>query len=493
MLEKLAKQSAIYGVSTIIGRLLSYLLTPYYTRVFGQGEFGVITDIYALIPFVLVLLTMGMESSYFRFAAKAEEQHSDPAAVKQAKDKLYSTVWGVTVMAAQIFFALVLIFDDPISRLMGEAYVANPLYLLLVAAIVEFDVFATVPFARLREQGRAKNYVFIKLLNIILQVGFAFAMGFAGLFDSDFGVGWCLVANLAASVITFVAIVVIGDRARFSIDRALLSKIFVYSLPLLLSGIAATASDFIDRQMIKYLIPEGAMAQLGIYGAVVKIGVVMTLFTQMYRLAAEPFFLSNFKKDDFVAMNAAAMKYFVMSSMAIFLGIALFKDLFALIVGPDFREGIYILPIVLGANVLMGVWFNLSFWYKREEKTSLALVITLVGLASTVIFNLIFVPRWGYYGAAWARFVGEGMMVIVSYMLNRKLYPTPYPLLRIGEYVALALILFGASIWIDGVLEGSSLIYLANFVALAIYILYAVKREKIDVGGLVKSLLKLKR
>ncbi|MFI3285398.1 MAG: oligosaccharide flippase family protein [Rikenellaceae bacterium] len=494
MLEKLAKQSAIYGVSTIIGRLLSYLLTPYYTRIFGQSEFGVITDIYALIPFMLVLLSMGMESSYFRFAAKAEAENSGSEAIASAKKRLFATSWGITSLAAIIFFGLVLLFDAPLSRVMGEAYVASPELLILVAAIVMLDVMTLVPFARIREQGRAKCYVAIKLLNIVLQVGLAFAFGMSGLFDSDFGVGWALVANLGASIITFGAVLTTTSRTTPRIDFVLLSALFVYSLPLLLSGITATATDFIDRQMIKYLVPEGAMAQLGIYGAVVKIAVVMTLFTQMYRLAAEPFFLSNFKKEDFVEMNAAAMKYFVMASMAIFLGIALFKDLFALIVGPDFREGIYILPIVLGANVLMGVWFNLSFWYKREERTSLALIITLAGLASTIIFNLIFVPRWGYYGAAWARFVGEGVMVVVSYTLNRRLFPTPYPLARIGEYVALALALFGISIVADKALEESIiLIHITNLALLSFYMFFAVWREKIDVAALLGSVLKRKR
>ncbi|MFR9527736.1 MAG: polysaccharide biosynthesis C-terminal domain-containing protein [Rikenellaceae bacterium] len=492
MLEKLAKQSAIYGVSTIIGRLLSYLLTPYYTRIFAQSEFGVITDIYALIPFMLVLLTMGMESSYFRFAAKAEAEGGGAEAVAVSKRQLFATSWGITSLAAVVFFGAVCLFDAPLSRVMGEAYVVNPLYLILVAAIVMFDVVATIPFARLREQGRAKSYVSIKLLNIVLQVSFAFAMGFMGLFDSDFGVGWCLVANLAASVITFGVILSTTSRVVPRINFVLLGALLVYSMPLLLSGVTATATDFIDRQMIKYLIPDGAMAQLGIYGAVVKIAVVMTLFTQMYRLAAEPFFLSNFKKEDFVEMNAAAMKYFVMASMMIFLGIALFKDLFALIVGRDFREGIYILPIVLGANVLMGVWLNLSFWYKREERTSLALVITLAGLASTVVFNLIFVPRWGYYGAAWARFVGEAVMVVVSYSLNRRLFPTPYPLRRIGEYVGLALALYALSVWMDPHVGGVWL-YVINALILSLYVFYAVVREKIDVVGLVCSMLKLKR
>ncbi|MFI3316146.1 MAG: oligosaccharide flippase family protein [Rikenellaceae bacterium] len=493
MLEKLARQSAIYGISTIVGRLLSYLLTPYYTRVFEPSEFGVITDVYALIPFLLVLLTMGMESSYFRFAAKAEAQDGGNEAIANAKQKLFATSWGATSLAALLFFGAVCLFDAPISRVLGQAYVANPLYLLLLSAIVMFDVVMAIPFARLREQGRAKIYVGIKLLNIILQVSLAFAFGFAGLFSTPFGVGWALVANLGASVVTFAVILATTSRTVPRIDWVLLSALFVYSLPLLLSGVTATATDFIDRQMIKFLVADGAMAQLGIYGAVVKIGVVMTLFTQMYRLAAEPFFLSNFKKEDFVAMNAAAMKYFIMASMAIFLGIALFKDLFALIVGRDFREGIYILPIVLGANVLMGVWFNLSFWYKREERTSLALVITIAGLLASVVFNLAFVPRWGYYGAAWARFVGEAVMVVVSYTLNRRLFPTPYPLARIGEYVGLALLLFGASVVVDQLLGAAWGSYLINFALLGIYLIFAVWREKIDIAGLVGSMIKLRR
>ncbi len=487
MLEKLAKQSAIYGVSTIVGRLLSYLLTPYYTRIFAQGEFGIITDVYAIIPFALVLLTMGMESSYFRFAAKAEAEGGTAETIARSKERLFTTTWGLTSVAALLFFAIVMLFDAPISRVMGDVYEASPMLLPLVAAITALDVIVSVPFARLREQQRAGHYVALKLLNIILQVGFAFGFGFAGLYKSDFGVGWVLVANLAASAITFVMILIATGRIRLQFDRKLLGRVLIYSLPLLLSGVAATATDFIDRQMIKYLATEGAMAQLGIYGAVVKIAVVMTLFTQMYRLAAEPFFLSNFKKEDFVEMNAAAMKYFVMASMAIFLGIVLFKDIFALIVGPHFREGIFILPIVLGANILMGIWLNLSFWYKREERTSLALVITLAGLAASVVSNIIFIPRWGYYGAAWARFIGEAVMVVVSYALNRKLFPTPYPLARIGEYVGLALLIYGASIAIGDIGPAT---YAVSAMLLSLYALFAIKREKIDINSLIKSILR---
>ncbi|MBR2420369.1 MAG: polysaccharide biosynthesis C-terminal domain-containing protein, partial [Rikenellaceae bacterium] len=245
-----------------------------------------------------------------------------------------------------------------------------------------------------------------------------------------------------------------------------------------------------DRQMIKYLVPENAMAQLGIYGAITKIAVVMMLFTQMYRLAAEPFFLANYRKDDFKAMNAAALKYYIIASMLIFLGIALFKDLFALIVGRDFRQGIFILPVVLGANVLSGVWLNLSFWYKREERTWLAIAVTFVGLIFTVLCNVLLVPKYGYYGAAWARLASEAAMVAVSYWLNRKYYPTPYPMARIVEYVAVALVVYGASVAGERTIDAVGVQYVLNALLVGSYALYVVRREKIDVAAMVRSILR---
>ena len=487
MLEKLAKQTAIYGISTIVGRFLSYLLTPYYTRVFGQAEYGIITDIYALIPFALVVLTMGMESGYFRFAAKADAAGGD---VQGAKKRLFATVWGITSLAAFVFFVAVALLREKIAVAMGEAYVAHPEYVVIVGAIVMFDVATCIPFSRLREQGRAGRFVTLKMVNIVLQTGLAFAFGAMGLFATEFGVGWAFVANLMASVITFAAMLPSTNRTLPKIDWLLLATIFSYSLPLLVSGVAGTANEFIDRQMIKYLVSENAMAQLGIYGAITKIAVVMMLFTQMYRLAAEPFFLANYRKDDFKAMNAAALKYYMIASMLIFLGIALFKDVFALIVGRDFRQGIFILPVVLGANVLSGVWLNLSFWYKREERTRLAIVVTFIGLIFTVLCNFLLVPRYGYYGAAWARLASEAAMVAVSYWLNRRYYPTPYPMARIAEYVAVALAAYVASVVVERAEVGVALQYIVNLAIVAGYAFYVVRREKIDVRAMLRAMLR---
>ena len=489
MLEKLAKQTAVYGISTIVVRFLSYLLTPYYTRIFGQETYGIVTDIYALIPLALTLLTMGMESSYFRFSAKAEEAGGD---VRAAKRRLFATTWGVTSLAAVVFFVLVASFRNGVAGLMGEAYAAHPEYVVWVGLIILFDVWACIPFSRLREQGRALLFVGIKALNVVMNVALAVAFGVAGLFATEFGVGWVFVANLIASVVTWLVILATVDRTVPKINWALLAAVFAYSLPPLVGGLAGTANEFIDRQLIKYLVPEGAMAQVGIYGAITKIAVVMMLFYQMYRLAAEPFFLSNFKKSDFVQMNAAALKYYVMAWMLIFLGIALFRDVFELIVGRDFREGIFILPVVLGANVLTGVWLNLSFWYKREEKTSLAIVVTGAGLVSMLVFGFWCIPVWGYYGAAWARLASESTMVAVSWWLNRRFYPTPYDWRRIGEYVAAALAVFAVCEAVTACGDNKLIAYAFNIVLFAAYALYLVRRERIDVAALVKAALKRK-
>lgn len=487
MLEKLAKQTAIYGISTIVVRFLSYLLTPYYTRIFGQETYGIVTDVYALIPLALTLLTMGMESSYFRFSAKAEEAGGD---VRGAKRRLFATTWGATSLAAALFFAAILLFRDTVARAMGEAYVAHPEYIVWVGLIILFDVSACIPFSRLREQGRSMTFVGLKALNVVLNVVLAVAFGAAGLFRTEFGVGWVFVANLAASVVTWAAILATTDRTLPRIDGRLLRAVFAYSLPLLVGGLAGTANEFIDRQLIKYLVPAEAMAQLGVYGAITKIAVVMMLFYQMYRLAAEPFFLSNFRKEEFVAMNAAALKYYVMASMLIFLGIALFRDLFALIVGRDFREGIFILPVVLGANVLTGVWLNLSFWYKREERTSLAIVVTGTGLVAILLFGFALIPRWGYYGAAWARLASETAMVAVSWWLNRRFFPTPYDWRRMGEYVAVALAVFAASEAVASRADNMFIGYTFNIIALAAYVAYLVRRERIDLRAMMRAVLK---
>lgn len=486
LLRRLAGQTVIYGISSIVARLLNYLLTPYLTYfVMTSEEYGVVTDIYALIPFALVVLTMGMESGYFRFAGQAADE--------SARRRVFATTWGATSAAALLFLGIILLFSSPIARATG--YSATPSYIWITAAIITLDVITAIPFARLRQQNRALRFVVVRLGSVAVNLGLCLffynllprlAQGggvWASLWIPEYGAGYLLVANLAASIFSLAVLLPSCDGVLPRVERKLFIRILLYSLPLLVGGIAGTANEFIDRQMIKYLLPEDiALGQLGLYGAVVKIGVIMLLFTQMYRLAAEPFFLASFDKEDFKAVNAEALKYFMIVSVAIFLGIALFSDLFAYIVGPGFREGIGILPVVLVSNILSGVVLNLSFWYKQAGRTWFAIIVTGTGLVFTVVFNVLLVPRLGYFGAAWARLICEGAMVVLSYMLNRRYCPTPYDLGRIGEYILLGAAFYGAGTLTRGL--PAAAMYGLNGAMVIIFALYALRREKIDLKGL---------
>ena len=470
-MRKLAGQTMVYGISTVLVRLLNYLLVPYLTRVMGRAQYGVVSHIYAVIPFVLVILTMGLESGYFRFAGKASGEGE--------KRRVFATAWGMVSLVS-----------------------AHPSYIWMTGAIVALDAVTAIPFARLREQSRSGRYVLLRLVSVVVNLALCFffygwlpSLAGRGIlpwaYDPAMGPGYVFVANLAASAVTLLLILPMCGGVAPRIDRRLARSLLVYSLPLLLSGIAGTANEFIDRQMVLWLTPGGseyALEQLGVYGAVIKLGVVMTLFTSMYRLAAEPFFLAEFKGDDFRRTNAEAMKYFIIVSIFIFLFIALFRDLFALILGRDFREGVWILPIVLLSNMLSGIVLNLSFWYKQTGATKYAIYVTGTGLLFTVVFNILLVPSLGYVGAAVARLVCESAMVALSYLLNRRYCPVPYDLKRIGEYVLLGALLYGAGVLCGG-LTGW-LRYLIYLVLVVIFAGYAVRRERIDLGGLVKSVIR---
>lgn len=489
MLKKLAQQTAIYGTSSIVARLLNYLVTPYLTYyVMSQSEYGVITDMYAMIPFAMVLLTMGLETGYFRFASKADTD--------EQRQRVFASTWGAVSYASIAFFAIMLLFNRPIATAMG--YAARPELMTIAAGIVALDAISAIPFARLRQQGRAVRFVVARVVSVIINLALCFFFysglphipALASIYNPEFGTGYYMVANLVASLFMLIMVMPSGvmHLARM-MDWKLLRTIMIYSFPLLISGIAGTATEFIDRQMIKFLTPEAdAMAQLGIYGAVIKLGVVMVLFTQMYRLAAEPFFLANFRKEDFMKTNAAAMKYFIIASVGIFLMITLFTDLFALILGQDFREGIYVLPVILLFNILAGVVLNLSFWYKQSGQTRFAIMITGTGLAVTVALGLALIPRLGYCGAAWTHLAAEAAMVVVSYALSRRYCPVPYQLGRIAGYVAV-----GGALYIAGIFAGGLPTlpkYLINLCLLAAFGLYAIRMEKIDVAALIRSILK---
>ena len=408
-IRTLAGDTIIYGLSTIVTRMLNYLMVPYLTRVMGTGEYGVVTDLYSLIPFALVLLTMGLESGYFRFAGKAADNGE--------KDRLFVTLWRATGAAAALFWMIVFLFRAPISSVLG--YGDTPGLIVLTGVIVALDVVTAMPFARLREQRKRLRYVGIRLVSVV--VNLVLCLVFYTV-QRRTGAEWVLYANAVASLASLFLLLPglwnFRNGGSWRGDTGILRRVMVYSLPLLVSGVAGTAGEFIARKMVKWLLPpDEAMGALGIYGATTKLAVIMILFTQMYRLAAEPFFLARFGRGEFARQSGMAMKLYIAVAVVIFAVVMLAKPLVVQIVGEDFRGGSHLLPILLAANALAGVVLNLSFWYKQAERTWMAIAVTGTGLLVAVAVNLALVPRMGYEGAAWARLACEVAMVAVSLVL----------------------------------------------------------------------------
>ena len=489
-MRKLAGQTATYGISSVLARLLSFVMsTFFFTSFMTTAQFGVYNHIYSFMPFAMVLLTMGMESGYLRFAGKEDSA--------SGKDKVFATAWGAVSFVSVIFFVVIMLFRPQIASVMGYADRGN--YIWLMGGIIALDAIAAIPYARLREQGRARRYVVVRTLSVVMQVALCVffyvvwpRVSGPAIFANPADPGYAFLANLISSFITLVILLPDCDGILPRVDRKLFRRIFLYSLPLLISGILGTANEYIDRQFIKFLFPgQQGEEMLGIYSVPAKIASLMVLFTQMYKYAAEPFFLADFKKDDFKKSNAEAMKYYIIVSIFIFLALALYPDLIGKLLGKDFREGMPMLPVMLISNVMTGVILNLSFWYKQIGATKYSILITSVGLVFTVVFNLLLTPRLGVWGAALARLICESVMVCVSYALNRKHYPIPYDLKRIGEYV-----LLGAAIYfIATALSGLTmwLRYFVYLVLIAIFVVYAVWRERIDVRGLLSSVLNKKK
>lgn len=481
MIRKLAGQTAIYGLGTIIPRFVNYLLTPYltYSLALNEYNFGVMGYFYATIPFVVAILTMGMETGFFRFCGKAESL--------QEKDRLFSTILTAFTLSSVLLMVLVSIFQQNIYDAIGQVYA--PQIISIVGALIATDVISSISFAKLREEGRAKRFTIIRASNVFINVGFVVFFYsvlplikdyplFSWMWVDDFGAGYVFVANLIASILTMFMLRSTFRGARLRIDPKLLKSVILFSLPLFVSGFNGIANDFIDRQLLAVLAPHDvAMDQIGLYSATLKITAIMTIFTQMYRYAAEPMFLSKLKKDDFNKDNAEAMKFFIIVSLIIFLGVTLFSDIFILLVSPAFREGIGLIPILMFAGLLSGVMVNLSFWYKFNDKTYFAIIITGIGLIITIITNIALIPSLGYTGSAWGRLVSTLAMVLISYFLNQKYFPIPYDIKRIGEYFVLAGVLFGLSY-----LTGSAPAvwkYPANSILMLIFVAYTIKREKI--------------
>lgn len=470
MLRKLASQTAIYGLSPIISKFLNYLLTPYFTRVMPLEEtYGQVTLLYGMIPFANVLLTMGLATGYFRYAAKCNTLGE--------RRELFTTTWGAVSGASLIFAVLSVIFAGSVA----SVFELSVECILATALLIVIDNVSSIPLAALRQQGKGIYFTIVNVsgvvVNIALCVLFYSILPMYG-YDTATNPLWVIVANVAASAMSLLLL--LPGALRYisrSFSPKLLRSIFTYSIPLMMAGIMGVSGDFIDRPLFQLLLPEGeGYAQLSIYGAVAKIAALMMIFRQMYTLGAEPFFLQGFSKEDFGTMNAAATKYFAIVGVAIYLLVTLYAHYFALILGPNYRAGMDIVPILLLSNLFAGLLVNLSFWYKAADRTRIAIYITGVGVAVTLLFNIALIPTMGYHGAAIARVVSTALMVVVSYYLCQRYYPVPFDLRRIGFYFLLGGAIYGLS-FATALFRVAMLQDAVNFLLLLIYGLIAYKLE----------------
>lgn len=467
LLKKLASQTAVYGISAILSKFLNYLLTPYLTRVMSDSVYGQVNLLYGIIPFANVVLTMGLATGYFRYAAKCRTLGD--------KRQLFTTTWGAVTLMALLFGGVMAFCNGSLAEVMRLA----PECIATMTALIVVDNVAAIPLAALREQGRAVYYTVVNVTGVVVNVTCCILL-YTYIPDATENPLWVLVANLIASTVSLILLLPNAFKwLSTAFSSKLLRSIFTYSIPLMMAGIMGVSGDFIDRQLIYFMLPEDiAEAQLGIYTAVAKIAALLMIFRQIYALGAEPFFLQGFSKEDFRAANAAATKYFIVAGIAIYLVLSLFSREFAYIVGSDFRSGMGVLPLLLLANLFAGILVNLSFWYKAADKTRIAIYITGLGVVVTLAINLALIPSMGYHGAALARVVSMLLMVAVSYYLCQKYFPVPFDLKRIGFYFLLGGAIFGLS-YATALLPSAGRITL-NFLLLLIYLLTALK---IELGG----------
>ncbi len=452
-LQSLAKDTAIYGVSSILGKFLNWLLVPMYTYVLaGSADYGQVANLYAWSALLLVIMTYGMETGFFRFANKNKETAT--------------VVYGNTLISvgftSLLFGLAAVVFAQPVANALGYAH--HPEYIAMMGVVIALDAIGSIPFAWLRFKNRPIKFASLKLLmiltNILFNIFFLMVCPWMyqnnpGLIDwffrPDYGVGYVLVANVIQTIMVTLLLIPEIRKATFSFDAGLLRQILRYSLPLMVLGIAGIMNQTLDKIIFPYLMddPETAISELGIYSACFKISMVMMMFTQAFRYAYEPFIFARHKDKNSREAYADVMKFFVIFSWLIFLGMVFYLDLIQFLIQSDYRIGLRVIPIVLMSYIFQGIFFNLSLWYKLTDKTHYGAWISLLGTLITLAINIVFVPLFSYMASAWASFACYLVMMIISYFLGQKHMPVNYDLKRIGFYTLLALGLYGVSLLIN--------------------------------------------
>jgi O-antigen/teichoic acid export membrane protein len=450
-MKKLAKETAMYGVSSILGRFLNWMMFPLYSFVLsGPEAYGVITNLYAWTALLLVGLTYGMETGFLRFA----NQDIDKS------DKVYSTTL-IGVGSTSLVFAIVCVFfSQSIANRMG--YSNHPEYILMMACTVAMDAFGCIPYVYLRFKNRPIRFVFLNLfgiaVNIFFNIFFLIICPWLAIkapnlinwfYNPSYGVGYVFISNLFSSTLVTVALLFDVFVVKFEFDKVLFMKMLRYSLPLVLLGLAGIMNQTLDKILFPFLMHgKNEAAELGIYGGIAKIALVMTMFTQAFRYSYEPFIFAQKKDTKSTKAYADAMKYYILIALFIFLGMVLYIDIFKLIIQHDYWVGLKVVPIVMFSFIFQGVFFNLSLWYKLTDKTMYGAWFSVLGTVIIVVLNIVLVPFYSYMGCAWAAFVCYFIIMVVSYYFGQKHMPIKYDLKTIGLYTGVTIILYAISAFI---------------------------------------------
>ncbi|HVG42882.1 MAG TPA: oligosaccharide flippase family protein [Chitinophagaceae bacterium] len=451
-IKKLAGQTLWYGVSSIAARFLNYLLTPYLTdpSILKGAEYGKMSLVYALIPFFNILFTYGLETAYFRYA-KSEDEHK----------AVYNTASVSLILSTAIFTTLLIFFNQQFADLIGIS--AHPEYLTGAALIIAFDALTTLSFAKLRYEGRPVKFAIIRIAGILINIGLTFFFlsvcpkivqdnpySFIGTFyNPQLKVGYIILANLIQSALTFLFLSKEFFSFRWKFNPTLWKEIILYSSPLILAGFAGMINEVLDRFMLKWWTSaptlEAADFEVGIYSACYKLSILISLFIQAFRMGAEPFFFKQAQGQEPKKIYARVMKFFVITLCFMFLFVVLFLDVWKYFISnKGFWVGLRVVPILLLANMFLGIYYNLSIWYKLSNKTIYGAYITLIGAAITLVINYIFIPYYSYMACAWATFLCYGTMMVVSFIWGQKYYRIPYAWKKLVAYILICLVFYGS-------------------------------------------------
>ncbi|MCQ2228556.1 MAG: oligosaccharide flippase family protein [Bacteroidales bacterium] len=464
-LKSLAKDTALYGLSSIVGRFLNYFLVPLYTHVIpaANGGYGVVTNIYGFTAFFMVILTFGMETTFFRYANKEEEN----------PDTVFSTAFGVVTGLSLVFLTIINLFISPISEILG--YTDHHSYIQIMAAVVAIDAIQALPFCLLRFQKKALKFAILKLLFITLNIGLnLFYYLYLGCQD----VIYIFAVNLACTAVISFFFIPELSKIKWHFDFALLKRMLTYSWPILLLGMVGILNQTVDKMIYPIVLDdvEEAKVQLGVYGSCFKIAMIMGMITMAFRYAYEPFVFAQSKDKDKNETYAITMKYFIIFTLLAFLCVIAYIDVIQLILGKDYREAIGVVPIVMAAEIMMGIYFNLSFWYKLIDKTIYGAWFSIAGCVVLMSILVIYIPIYGYWACAWGGLAGYGTSMLLSYFVGQKKNPIKYPLKSIGIYVALTAVLYIAMILIP---QDWSLILKTsvNSILLGIFVSYILIKD----------------